>query len=171
MCFCHSLVVTSCGHAFCGPCLLTLWNRNKEIPISCPIDRSTVSILIPSYTLRAAVTAINKVINPNCDTEIQQYNQKFSNAPRTLLNTMTEDITLIRRAVRESLLYKIMVYVTIAFVVLYFLMPYDLIPDTSIIGFIDDIALVIGGIIVLFWFAEWYRDTLIAKALTQRRRN
>lgn len=39
----------SCGHIFCGDCILALWNRTRNDAVLCPLCRNPISILFPNF--------------------------------------------------------------------------------------------------------------------------
>eukprot|EP01087_Luapelamoeba_hula_P018962 TRINITY_DN6202_c0_g1_i1.p1 TRINITY_DN6202_c0_g1~~TRINITY_DN6202_c0_g1_i1.p1 ORF type:complete len:252 (+),score=45.70 TRINITY_DN6202_c0_g1_i1:22-756(+) len=103
---------TSCGHSYCAPCILRVWEKQqKRGKISCPLDRRPVSMLIPAYALRGEVDARKHAGEigqdedddretlsvQEYDEQIEAYNEVFQNAPRNLLDQAHEDWVLAQR--------------------------------------------------------------------------
>lgn len=44
-----------------GTCIAMLWNNaNRVGPIQCPVDRTRVTAILPSFAMRAAISRIQK---------------------------------------------------------------------------------------------------------------
>eukprot|EP01090_Pellita_catalonica_P008630 TRINITY_DN1971_c0_g1_i4.p1 TRINITY_DN1971_c0_g1~~TRINITY_DN1971_c0_g1_i4.p1 ORF type:complete len:245 (-),score=4.93 TRINITY_DN1971_c0_g1_i4:34-768(-) len=160
---------TSCGHAFCAPCILQVWEvGSRQGKIKCPIDRRMVSMLIPSWTLRAEVDIRDheKGIKSTkeYDIQIEDYNQKNSLKPRNFSDQAQEDWILLRKMFAErKIIYKVLIFVTMFVGFLYFVAPADLIPDSyGLIGYLDDVCVVLLCFWAIILLLEWYRKKLLS---------
>ncbi|KAL6060348.1 Postreplication repair E3 ubiquitin-protein ligase RAD18 [Balamuthia mandrillaris] len=185
-------VTTSCGHTFCSPCLLELWNRGgKRNQVRCPMCRSNVSMLIPSLTTRSEV--LNFQRSPGApgsssgvemtrgqsthdyDAQIEEYNQRFREYDRSLPQQLNEDWVLLLRIFQtpassievgsgQHLLYKAMVAIAFVLMVIYLVVPFDLIPDfMGVVGYLDDLFMLLGGIWAVVLMVEYYRSNLLSR--------
>jgi len=112
--------------------------------------------------------AIDKIIDKKNDSLIQEYNEKFQSLPRSIPLLIQEDTVLLRRLLKESRVYQAIAVFTVIFGVLYFFLPADLIPDDlPLIGYLDDLIVVIFLILCSFWVAEWYRQRLLLQILNR----
>ena len=78
-------VETNCGHLYCSGCMLTNWNKTfGASPMTCPICRQNVTILLPVFTEHESNTTNLSTVRErqNQVREIHQYNQMYSGMPR-----------------------------------------------------------------------------------------
>jgi uncharacterized membrane protein YkvA (DUF1232 family) len=166
-------VETSCGHAFCAGCILRVWETDREQrPIRCPIDRRNVSMLIPSYALRAGVDAhrreTGQAIAPDAgpagqyDGKVDQYNQRYLNADRPVIQRVQEDWVLFNRVMNGDLtLRKILTIITICLGFIYLILPFDLVPDSvGLVGLFDDVVVWLAIVWFVVALLESYRQNL-----------
>eukprot|EP01097_Dermamoeba_algensis_P005083 TRINITY_DN3243_c0_g1_i2.p1 TRINITY_DN3243_c0_g1~~TRINITY_DN3243_c0_g1_i2.p1 ORF type:complete len:206 (+),score=13.56 TRINITY_DN3243_c0_g1_i2:47-664(+) len=151
---------TSCGHLFCGRCILESRNNQQE-KIICPVCKRLVSMLIPLYSVRNELAVHDHVDPGQIDLHIEEYNLKFALNQRTTSDTMRENLMLLRRMFRHSWFNKALLAITFSLVLLYVLVPNDLIPDTSVVGYIDDFIICVLGFWFVFYAVEWYRERLL----------
>ncbi|ELR14095.1 zinc finger, C3HC4 type (RING finger) domain containing protein [Acanthamoeba castellanii str. Neff] len=169
----NDAVETSCGHAFCAGCILRVWETDREQrPIRCPIDRRNVSMLIPSYALRAGVDAYRRetgqAVEPEAgpagqhDAKVDEYNQRYLNADRPVMQRVQEDWVLFNRVMSGDLtLRKILTTITICLGVLYLFVPFDLIPDSAgLVGLFDDLVVWLAIVWFVVALLESYRQNL-----------
>jgi len=169
---------TSCGHAFCAPCILDLWkSNNKTAKIKCPTDRREVSMMIPSYTIRSEVDYYRTnngglaggqgvyLTEREYDAQIEEYNNVNAMTGRNMGVQLQEDWVLVKRIIADkNIIYKIGLFLTILIGIGYFLYPADIIPDEiGWIGYLDDVFVMIACLWGLILFVEWYRKQLIRR--------
>lgn len=65
----------SCGHVFCGDCIVELWNRNRNEAVLCPLCRNPITILFPNF--REQVSGDDSEVNSVLD-NIDRYNVHHS---------------------------------------------------------------------------------------------
>eukprot|EP01089_Gocevia_fonbrunei_P003251 TRINITY_DN1316_c0_g3_i1.p1 TRINITY_DN1316_c0_g3~~TRINITY_DN1316_c0_g3_i1.p1 ORF type:complete len:194 (-),score=16.01 TRINITY_DN1316_c0_g3_i1:19-600(-) len=169
---------TSCGHAFCAPCIVGVWkSSNRSHKIVCPVDRREVSMLIPSWTIRGEVEAKRSpntkgfsqyLTDREYDVQIDEYNTAYASMSRPAKYQFQEHMILLRRVWRESNTgYKVFLIGLALLGAIYFLYPTDLIPDAyGLIGFADDIFVIAAILWVVYLFVEWYRRKLVARIHT-----
>jgi len=79
-----------------------------------------------------------------------------------VVSRIRDDYRIAQTAFRESKFFRTLVQLTLAFVFFYFFLPWDLIPDElGLIGYVDDIAIILVGFWLLYLLAEWYREKLL----------
>eukprot|EP01098_Paradermamoeba_levis_P013168 TRINITY_DN5940_c0_g1_i2.p1 TRINITY_DN5940_c0_g1~~TRINITY_DN5940_c0_g1_i2.p1 ORF type:complete len:145 (-),score=29.80 TRINITY_DN5940_c0_g1_i2:231-665(-) len=139
--------------------------------IICPIDRRPVSMLIPSYTIRSEIPPIDENLATQVDLQVEEYNIKFSLSHRNISDLLNEDILLMKRMYRNSLFYKALMLITLSLVLLYIILPMDLLPDTSLVGYLGDLVIVFLGFWFIYYAVEWYREKLLLQIIHQRRNN
>jgi len=83
-------VRTNCAHIFCAPCLLMVWEmqRNKFYPVMCPYCRRSVSNIREIFTVleEAEETEVKLRITE----DLQFYNRRFYDGPKTWLQTLQD---------------------------------------------------------------------------------
>jgi len=163
-------VTASCGHSFCGPCLTEYWQKDKEKQINCPLCRTPISMIIPNTVVRKALELLRKDSvdegtlkrNAKYDSEIDDYNSKFSNASRSVGATLNEDIFLLRHLAKENPTFKYFFFFVVLLALIYLIFPTDIIPDNSgITGYLDDAFVWVVLVCGLLFVAAWYRSKLI----------
>eukprot|EP00467_Chlorarachnion_reptans_P017049 CAMPEP_0114510952 /NCGR_PEP_ID=MMETSP0109-20121206/14085_1 /TAXON_ID=29199 /ORGANISM="Chlorarachnion reptans, Strain CCCM449" /LENGTH=183 /DNA_ID=CAMNT_0001690341 /DNA_START=43 /DNA_END=591 /DNA_ORIENTATION=+ len=158
-------VFTNCGHSFCAKCILSYWdstNRNcgeeKRKPVSCPKCRRTITMLIPSFSIREALAAkgeqakienkeeLNQRINEYSDMYMKPADEKGASIPE-IYEQVNDDIAVLDYATRTNVCYKYLVYATLLFVGLYLVSPVDLLSEAQLgpFGIIDDIGVILLG--------------------------
>jgi RING finger protein 170 len=166
-------VETSCSHAFCGTCLLEYWrSKGQSSPIKCPMDRATISFIIPSHTLRAqcdalradppdappvAAAAAAGPVHPSArevDGQLDDYNLRFEQVSRRwaqrnigFARAMLDDFWAL------PCLHKALVCTALMVGIGYMLSPWDLLPEShlGIVGFIDDLIVWLALSVTLGW--------------------
>lgn len=120
--------------------------------MNCPLCRQLLICLLPIFSQEE----LN--LNENSQQIVQlvnNYNRRFSGAPRSLIDYIYDLPTLLRHAINElfslnslAYWYRIRVICIFILALMYLLSPLDIIPETlfGIFGFFDDI-------IILFFFA------------------
>jgi RING finger protein 170 len=174
-------VETSCSHAFCGTCLLEYWRaKGKNSPITCPLDRATISFIIPSHTLRAQCDALRA--DPpaapadaaaaaagapmplssarHVDAQLDEYNLRFEQVSRRwaqrnmgFARTMLDDFWTL------PCLHKALVCTALMVGIGYMISPFDLLPESQlgIIGLIDDVVVWLALSVSLGWVMRHLR--------------
>lgn len=161
------VVRTNCGHAFCGSCILAYWQRAcRPAAVTCPCCRRLVNLLHYAGEREPAVRTL-----------VNNYNRRYSGAPRSLLDSLRDVPTLVRLAVTDvrtgALLITSGVGLHVCLAVLgaalYLLSPLDVIPEAAfgVLGLLDD-CLIIA--IALLFIAHIYRAFVVRSALAARRR-
>jgi RING finger protein 170 len=169
-------ITTSCGHTFCGECLISYWRRSdQQNKVKCPLDRREVSMMIPNYAIRNEINSKKPPKSPKSseavDTQIDEYNHKFAELPRQFNERMREDYFLLRRLIRERPKLQWLILGVIIFAIIYFLTPADLLPDSlGLIGFLDDLLIWLLVFLMFYVMAESYRAWLLFD-LRRRRQN
>jgi len=157
-------VASTCGHIFCGKCIIDLWEAKNKQKLKCPLDRRDMPMLIKnfSYDLQAHPDAgVEKIID-----SLHLYNVLFSHQPRSLKQMLLDAPYLLRRffefiRTREGWIFvvrKILGCLYISLLLLYIISPLDLIPDyIPIVGWIDDFIVIFY---VLLYISILYFDFL-----------
>uniref|UniRef100_UPI00358E6682 E3 ubiquitin-protein ligase RNF170-like isoform X2 n=1 Tax=Myxine glutinosa TaxID=7769 RepID=UPI00358E6682 len=138
-------VETSCGHIFCGACLVTYWRTGSWLePVRCPVCRSPVSLLIPLYEQES---------NTDLTDTIREYNHLMCEQPRTIMTQIRELPTLFRLLCRAVFsngaslapLLSLRLFVTLFASAFYLIWPWDGLPEAALgfIGFADDLLLLL----------------------------
>eukprot|EP01111_Echinosteliopsis_oligospora_P018718 TRINITY_DN873_c0_g1_i1.p1 TRINITY_DN873_c0_g1~~TRINITY_DN873_c0_g1_i1.p1 ORF type:complete len:189 (+),score=7.26 TRINITY_DN873_c0_g1_i1:61-627(+) len=164
---------TSCGHCFCGSCLLDYWQKQgKSQKLKCPIDRREVSMIIPNYVLRREVlhqlkeSGETNVDAADIDSKIDEYNGFFANAPQPVTERLRDDL-VVWNLMRSggNTLYSLLTYASLVFATIYLFFPFDLIPDSyGLIGYMDDLALFAGAIWFIIYLVEVYKAKLLRQS-------
>jgi RING finger protein 170 len=143
-------VNATCGHIFCGKCLVDFWESKNKIKLKCPLCRRDINMIIVNFSPYEASygdPVTRKVIQ-----SIKYYNICFSNQHRTMLQVVLDSPYLMRRlifslATKEGFTFflkRILGSMYIIALVVYIVSPLDLIPDyIMILGWVDDAIAVI----------------------------
>jgi len=87
---------TSCGHYFCGSCLLSFWNQSGSGQKICPMDRSIVATVIPSVRMRNFIATnyseLQRFHHPNQQEEEDQQQQQQQQADNRASSTNCESV-------------------------------------------------------------------------------
>jgi len=157
-------VASTCGHIFCGKCVIDLWEAKNKQKLKCPLDRREIPMLIinfnengPAQTDPVAKTIVESV---------RLYNVLFSNQPRSVKQMILDAPYLLRRfsefiRTRDGWIFlvkKILGCLYICLLLIYIISPLDLIPDyLPIVGWIDDFIVIFY---VLLYISILYFDFL-----------
>lgn len=138
-------VSSTCGHIFCGKCLIDFWESKERKKIDCPLCRRTINLILinfPKNDIQPNDSETKRIID-----NVRFYNACFSNSNRTLYQSFMDAPYLIKRLIatlhtREGfnfLLKRVLGSLFTLASLLYILSPLDFIPDCIIIiGWIDD---------------------------------
>ncbi|XP_078263428.1 E3 ubiquitin-protein ligase RNF170-like isoform X2 [Rhinoraja longicauda] len=89
-------VETSCGHLFCGPCLIAYWRHGSWIgPVSCPLCRQKVSLLDGPRHEDYQERHWQQILR-----DIRDYNKRFSGQPRPFADYIYDMPLLLQLAFR-----------------------------------------------------------------------
>ncbi|KAJ5071128.1 e3 ubiquitin-protein ligase [Anaeramoeba ignava] len=158
---------TNCGHAFCAECILTSINHNKY----CPICRSEIFSLYPSYNLRKIAEQAKNThqeLHPKensqppkfWDEKIKEFNQK-NHRPNLGLAGIRYDYNILTRVMTQRCnSYSFAAWFVFLLVLAYLVWPYDLIPNTEgLFGFLDDFLILIWGIWALHKIVSYFEES------------
>ncbi|KAH3732208.1 RING finger protein 170-like [Pelomyxa schiedti] len=168
---------TSCGHWFCSECILSVWERgDTSQPVLCPMDRAKVSSLVPSrlvldspgpsHPSSSLGPAASSSSSATMGEEEKLYASKFSayndrfSGRRGTMDRLTDARGLGAWLLRSSVVFRTLVFVSLAFAVCYLMLPRDLLPSSEygmFIGSLDNIALVIVLLWALYGYIEYKR--------------
>ncbi|XP_061732675.1 E3 ubiquitin-protein ligase RNF170 [Nerophis ophidion] len=165
-------VETNCGHLFCGSCIIAYWRYGTWLgAIKCPICRQMVTLLFPlfhQHTTPQRVqdgTAVPQLILR----DINDYNRRFSDQPRSLMDRLRDVPTLLRHAFREMFsmgglfwMFRIRIILCLVGALTYLASPLDILPEAlfGLLGFMDDFF-----VILLFFI---YISIMYREVVTQR---
>lgn len=165
-------IETNCGHIFCAKCIIQYWSHLTSniygTNMKCPMCRQSVTCLLPLYS-RAEQQASSSEYR-ELFTQINNYNRRFSGAPRSYWDYITDIPILLRHALNElfsfdglSIWYRIRFGFMILVALCYFVSPLDIIPEAlfGLFGLIDDILVVL--------FLAVYMCTLYRQIIANRR--
>lgn len=150
-------VSATCGHSFCGRCIIQLYERWND-RIQCPLCRRVMTTMFRGFDERyGQQRQRTRIMN-----QIHGYNQRFDDN-RPLWRRIRELPTVLRR-LRPIIMspYFIILFIRsiyflrfLFFFIFYLLVPYDILPQSVLgaIGFLDDIF--IGIFILLFVFTTF----------------
>mmetsp|Transcript_16530 Transcript_16530/g.29680 ORF Transcript_16530/g.29680 Transcript_16530/m.29680 type:complete len:135 (-) Transcript_16530:183-587(-) len=133
-------------------------------------------MLIPAYAIRRmndedhkAAERSNHRLNEYTDIFKPELKDPSSDGKEDIIEQFQDDIGILRYASRTEICYKFLIYMTIGFVALYLLSPLDILPEASLglIGYIDDIGIILLGCWILHSLAERF----IRKQRARARRN
>jgi uncharacterized membrane protein YkvA (DUF1232 family) len=171
---------TSCGHFFCGKCLIDYWNSlPSDAPKKCPLDRRVVTFVIPSYDQRQKVNQHHHIpgreqggrLSQDIDAQLYRWNRILNNQAHPLYD-VRENVHLLHRFYEGSeedntiILNKFILFFVLLLVILYIISPMDLIPDTiPVIGLLDELFFPI--LTFLFLIPRLYRLYLLTHSFAQ----
>ncbi|XP_013789291.1 E3 ubiquitin-protein ligase RNF170-like, partial [Limulus polyphemus] len=132
-------------------CVLLCWKHgNWRNGISCPVCRQQVSVLLccfpDQHKRNESKEEIKQIL-----TEINNYNRRFSGAPRPWSEYVSDLPVLLRHMLSEffsvgSFMYMFRLRVVLCFMaaIMYLVSPLDMIPEAlfGIFGLIDDLFIV-----------------------------
>eukprot|EP00013_Stygamoeba_regulata_P026001 CAMPEP_0177650408 /NCGR_PEP_ID=MMETSP0447-20121125/11925_1 /TAXON_ID=0 /ORGANISM="Stygamoeba regulata, Strain BSH-02190019" /LENGTH=222 /DNA_ID=CAMNT_0019153273 /DNA_START=161 /DNA_END=829 /DNA_ORIENTATION=+ len=170
-------VETSCGHAFCGQCLIQTWESgNTSRVVLCPLDRQPVTMIIPSHLLRnirsssssgllseqpEGGAAAGRLTSAQVDQRIRDYNEKFAAAPRDVATHLNEDVVILQQLFRRTSFGRFIIVALFAVSMIYLLIPNDLVPSSLL----DDMLFWLVALLILFAVAEKYRERMLVRVL------
>ncbi|XP_051866676.1 E3 ubiquitin-protein ligase RNF170-like [Pristis pectinata] len=141
-------VETSCGHLFCGPCLIAYWRHGSWLgPVSCPLCRRKVSLLCSLSHENNQEWHGQQILQ-----DIRDYNKRFSGQPRPFTDYVFDMPLLLQLVFRGLLTMAGLVWIfclriAICFfgAIVHFTSPLDIIPETfnGILRTFDDLTVVI----------------------------
>lgn len=155
---CDAGVETNCGHKFCFACF-SQYHANGPAhnvqPVSCPLCRRAVDMI--SEVLPEG--ADGSRLTPQQTELMKQYNRRFSNEPRSLMDVGQDAPYYLRRlwamvkgnpARTVRIFCRLRVLLGFFSVALYMLSPFDIIPEAvlGVFGLADDF--IIFGIFVVY---------------------
>lgn len=138
---------TSCGHAFCGNCFLQLVRASRTTIVKCPMDRQSVTCVVPSLTLR---NQMDSDANPRernvIDKSLQEYNFRAQWNLDSFLRAFgawTSSSLSIPNRWNPILLSRSTIIHIISW--LYILSPIDLLPEAVFgpLGYLDDLLILL----------------------------
>lgn len=149
----HQLAVeTNCGHLYCGSCLRTyIYVEGIMMPISCPMCRQSVTMLFTCFTPHELESSPNSTIGGEVElfhSMVENYNRRFSGAPRSLMEMVRDMPILLRHMWNEfftvdglMVMFRVRIILCFLAAVMYLFSPLDIIPEAvfGVIGFLDDI--------------------------------
>jgi len=85
ICYCdiEKEVKSSCGHVFCGDCLMKFWHSKKKEKMCCPLCRSEMNLLIPNFNTHDVCPKDQQT--QEIVQNITRYNISCSSCPSTIL--------------------------------------------------------------------------------------
>lgn len=143
-------VNATCGHIFCGKCLVDFWESKNKCKLKCPLCRRDINMIIINFSPYEA--SYGDPVTRNIIKSIKYYNICFSNQPRNMLQVVLDAPYLMRRLIislstKEGFTFflkRVLGSLYIIALVVYILSPLDLIPDyIMILGWVDDAIAVI----------------------------
>jgi len=151
---------TSCGHCYCGECILTFWKRlGTGKPLTCAVCRSSIRFLVSSFTMRSLFKdniqrkqlQLSERSEREVDSEIQLYNTLFEGSGKS---HWTQAMNLYRNFNHLTVFAKLTVVLVLVFVVAYILSPLDLLPESAlgVWGLIDDIVVLFMFIMLMAFY-------------------
>ncbi|XP_078488684.1 E3 ubiquitin-protein ligase RNF170 [Ciona intestinalis] len=153
-------VETNCGHLFCGQCIITYWRYGNWLgAVQCPVCRQMVSLLMRNFQRNSDNEETREV-----ESNINEYNRRFSGQPRPLLDYLWDLPALLRHLWREFfsvgglvMMFRARIFLCFVAVLLYVLSPLDILPEAvlGVIGFIDDFFIFL---LVLVYVTIIYRQ-------------
>jgi len=140
----------SCGHIFCGGCLLNFWHSKHNKKMACPLCRADMKILIDNSTLS------HEEESSNTKKEIDEYNKLFSNKPQNV-----EELFRIFQRNLENFIFSIIIkgrvgsfingclpFLLGLILLMYIVSPSNLLPEyTPILNFMENLFLITFSII------------------------
>jgi len=175
----------SCGHSYCGKCILSYWSSlGEDKPAICAVCRGSISHISPSFVIRSVIDEREKNNNNNnnddknniahgesgteIDRKLESYNLKFENTSRWVHQNLLNAVGLYYNFNNLSFIPKLTVIVMVILSLLYLLLPFDVLPESvfGVLGFLDDLFVLLLTIMLL---GLYYRHILIRVRLLQRR--
>ncbi|XP_069794618.1 E3 ubiquitin-protein ligase RNF170-like isoform X2 [Narcine bancroftii] len=154
-------VETSCGHLFCGSCLIEYWRHGSWLgPVSCPLCRQKVSLLYGLSHENHQERCGQQILR-----DIKDYNKRFSGQPRSFADYVFDMPLLLQLVFRGLLTMAGLVWIfclriAICFfgTIVHLTSPLDVIPDAfnGILRTFDDFTVVI---LLLFCLINIYQQT------------
>ena len=122
-------------------------------------------MLIPNYVVRAEISRLGMLNDPNeaaLDRQLAQYNNKFSQLPRNLSEQVRDGVVLLRDASEVHPVYRTIVIAILVIMLVYIILPVDFVSDSiGLLGYADDLFVVVLLLIFLLMVAEHRRQALI----------
>ncbi|BFY99396.1 hypothetical protein BsWGS_02436 [Bradybaena similaris] len=144
-------VETNCGHVYCGRCIVTYWQHQSYLlPVRCPSCRTQVSLLLLNFTSQEHAEETDdrrEIID-----KVNQYNRRFSGAPRSFQEYLQDLPTLLRYAFHEFFslgglmwMFRFRIGILVLAAFLYLISPLDILPEGALglVGFLDDIFIIL----------------------------
>lgn len=172
----HRLAIeTNCGHKFCGSCLKNYSNRSPgnftlfSSPRSCPLCRQDVNILFLNFTSEDTLSIDLENERAEVERFVHEYNVRFGNSPRTLLDYVRDCPVLLRHMFMDFFtfgglvwMFRLRVVLCCLGAVVYLFNPLDIIPEAmfGIFGFLDD---VIVFLLCVIYVSIIYRRVVIRR--------
>ncbi|XP_078441361.1 uncharacterized protein LOC144711291 isoform X2 [Wolffia australiana] len=151
-----------------GECILRVWQHGFALqPCKCPICRRSITLLIPSQTLRyqSHEPGAAQILD-----QVQRYNRLFGNAPSGFIQRIQDVPFFLQRLARELMepsrsipaMIRMRIIVELVLSMLYILSPIDIIPEgvLGIIGIVDDMFILF---IAFLHLSALYRSVLISR--------
>uniref|UniRef100_A0A0N5ATN3 E3 ubiquitin-protein ligase RNF170 n=1 Tax=Syphacia muris TaxID=451379 RepID=A0A0N5ATN3_9BILA len=146
-------VLTNCGHLFCCNCFYLYWQYSGNVmrPVKCAVCRSVVSVLMPKVVQGERDNNMQEA--SRSDTQMNDYNYRFSGAPRPILDYIRDIPVMIPYMLRFLFsingimtMFRIRVLFCLIGIFAYVIFPFDILPEAvyGIFGFIDDILVAIA---------------------------
>ena len=152
-------VKTNCGHLYCGACVLQVWDNESWLmsPMKCPMCRQAITLIFFHLDRTEAQNVVNE--QPTLLRKVNEYNKRFSGAPRPWMDYIYDIPTLVRQMWSDSglsLLMRFRIYMYFALAIAYVLVPVDLLPESAfgVAGMVDDLVVLI---IVALYVTNTYR--------------
>jgi len=149
ICYCDidKEVVSSCGHVFCGDCLIKFWQSKKKIEkIACPLCRRDVNVIVPTFAVSGCS---NSQEYKSVVESINHYNISCSSCPTTILHLILGSPSSMKLFVESlpnrkgfgSVIKGFFGFLYTLAVLIYFVSPTELVPDSEMtFGWVDDSA-------------------------------
>ncbi|CAG5120874.1 unnamed protein product [Candidula unifasciata] len=161
-------VETNCGHIYCGRCIITYWQHQSILgPVRCPSCRTQVSLLLLNFTSQEHAAESEE--RQDVIDKINQYNRRFSGAPRTIQEYFQDLPTLLRHAFHEFFslgglmwMFRFRIGILVLAAFLYLISPLDILPEGAlgIVGFLDDIFIIF---LVAIYISIIYRQVVASR--------
>jgi len=141
-------VLSSCGHIFCGNCLIKFWESKKKMEkISCPLCRRDINVLVPSFVSKGS-NSKNQEHKSVVDS-INHYNISCSSCPTTILQLCLGSPSSMKLFIESlpsrkgfgSVVKGFFGFLYTLAVLIYFVSPSEIIPESELpFGWVDDSA-------------------------------
>ena len=158
-------ILTNCGHAFCGECIVEFWKHSGSPrgTLPCPCCRTPLTILHAAspHSFQGGQAIQNEVqhFNRTCSSRPRSWREQFHDAP-VLFRILCANPFMFFRTVR--ILVHLVHFMAIAgAALLYVVSPFDLLPEIMFgpVGLIDDGVV---GLIAFVALAEVVRRVVVA---------